>query len=81
MSWMALEDIALRLESASEDSPLAVFRESPTGRRFKGLYDAVFANTVIAKQRIEQDDSLIGVFSGPSQFTEKLEHNGSSDRR
>ena len=81
MSWMTVNDIARRLKSASEESPLAVFHNSTSGRQFEGLYDVVFANTFLTQQRIKEDDSLIGVFSSPSQFTQHLERRGSSDGR
>ncbi|MEX2964522.1 hypothetical protein [Microbulbifer sp. TYP-18] len=81
MSWMTVSDIARRLKFASEESPLAVFRVKKSGRGYGGLYDAVFANTVAAQHRIETGIGLVGVFSSPSQFTEKLERSGSSDGR
>ncbi|MEX2964592.1 hypothetical protein [Microbulbifer sp. TYP-18] len=79
MSWMIKADIRRRLKSASDDSPLAVFRNNVAGKRIEGLYDVIFANTVVARQRIELGNSLIGVFSRPCQFAEALVRSGMND--
>ncbi|MEW5248647.1 hypothetical protein [Microbulbifer discodermiae] len=79
MSWMTVSDIAQRLKSASEESPLAVFSVEELGHRCEGLYDVVFANTARAQQRIEQGNSLIGVFSRPSQLAEALVRSEMND--
>ncbi|WP_299942149.1 hypothetical protein [uncultured Microbulbifer sp.] len=71
MSWMTSKEIIKRLESAGETSPLAVFRKNPAGRQYEGLYDVVFANTVVARQRIAKGLNLVGVYSRPYQFSEE----------
>ncbi|WP_299947958.1 hypothetical protein [uncultured Microbulbifer sp.] len=76
MSWMTKKEIVRRLESASEASPLAVFHNNPEGKRYEGLYDVGFANTVVAQQRIGKGLNVVGVFHGPHQFNRELERAG-----
>lgn len=68
MTLMTRPEISLRLRSASKDSPLAVFRKCKRGKCCAGLYDVMFANTILTRQRIKNDDSFIGVFSRPHEL-------------
>ena len=77
MSWMQKHELAERLKSAPEQSPLAVFKIDCRGEAKAGMLDVVFANTVKTQQRIESGVGLIGIFHKRSltwsqQLTEAL---------
>lgn len=60
MSVSNKELVKLRIQTATESSPIAVFRtDNP------GLFNAVFANTVITQWEIDKNCALcVGVFYG-----------------
>ena len=60
MSRSSLMVVSGRIDSATVYSPIAVFRTEK-----EGIYNAVFADTVLTANRIADGDSnLIGVFYG-----------------
>ncbi|MCH9691704.1 MAG: hypothetical protein K0U59_06525 [Gammaproteobacteria bacterium] len=63
MSWMTKEGCINELKSVSEESPRAIFRSNLEGKQYTGLYDIVFANTVVTQRRIQQGDiGYLGTF-------------------
>lgn len=55
-----LRTIMNRIESAGEDSQIVVFRTM-----WPGIYRAMFANTVLNKEKInDEDPQIIGVYFG-----------------
>jgi pyridoxal biosynthesis lyase PdxS len=59
-----------RLESATPDSPIAIFRTDQSG-----IYDVIFASTVTAQKRIRSDWRYVGTFSYmdcPNRLKERL---------
>jgi len=61
-----VKDIIGRIESATPESPIAVFQhvtEKDTGERVSD-FDTFFASTIITKQRIKHNPvGLVGVFN------------------
>lgn len=57
MSISTIDIVMGRIEVASEESPIAVFKTKE-----RGLYEAQFASTVFGKKRVKKDKALIGVF-------------------
>ena len=58
MSHSKLGEVIERIGSASIESPIAVFATKQAG-----LYDAIFATTILGLARVKNDKSLIGVYS------------------
>lgn len=65
MSISTVPIIMGRIESATEDSPIAVFRPKPGADCPSGIggkLDAVFASTVKSVSLIRSSNRLVGVF-------------------
>ena len=63
-----------RILSATEQSPIAVFKVGESG-----LVDAVFAATLYSQAKIAGDDNLIGIYhSGMDRQTVKRELNAAA---
>jgi hypothetical protein len=72
MTYYNIDITMKRIEHATPESPIAVFRAD-----VQDMVDSVFANTVVSQRKIEANDpKLIGVFdreSDPAVVREKLQ--------
>jgi len=59
MTTCRLKTIVKRIEGASESSPVAIFETD-----FRGIYDCIFAKTIVATQRVKSDQQFIGIYYG-----------------
>ena len=56
MSISDRKTILVRIEAATPESPIAVFRTKD------GKLDAVFADTIVARRRVAQDPGFVGKY-------------------
>ena len=68
MSISNIDLILTRIEIATKESPIAVFKVPPN--HMGNTLDAVFGATIDAKDQISQDKAFIGLFYG-SMGTER----------